>query len=40
VQSPDENGIPAQAAEGLSKFGTLVPDTKAVMATLAYRFDL
>lgn len=40
VQNPDEKGVPAQAAEGLSKFGSLVPDTKAVMATIGYRFNL
>jgi hypothetical protein len=38
-QNPDESGIPAQAAAGLSKFDSLVPDTKAVMATVAYRFN-
>lgn len=39
-QSPKEDGVPPQAAEGLSRFGELVPDTEAVMATLAYRFKL
>lgn len=40
VQNPDEKGVPEQAADGLSKFGKLVPDTKAVMATIGYRFNL
>lgn len=39
VQTPDEDGVPAQAAAGLSKFGELVPETTAVMATVGYRFD-
>lgn len=40
MQNPDGKGVPSQAAEGLSKFGKLVPDTKAVMATVGYRFSL
>ena len=40
VQTPDEDGIPVQAAEGLSRFGELVPETTAVMATIGYRFTL
>lgn len=39
VQTPKDDAVPAQAAAGLSKFGDLVPDTQAVMATFAYRFD-
>lgn len=39
-QTPDEKGVPAQAAEGLSKFSNLAPKTDAVMATVAFRFDL
>jgi hypothetical protein len=39
VQTPKEGAVPAQAAAGLSKFGDLVPDTQAVMATIAYRFN-
>jgi hypothetical protein len=39
MQTPGDDGVPAQAAAGLSKFGELVPDTQAVMATIAYRFD-
>lgn len=39
-QTPTEDGIPAQAAAGLSKFGALVPETTAVMATFGYRFNL
>jgi hypothetical protein len=40
VQTPAEDEVPAQAAEGLSKFDQLVPDTKAIMLTVGYRFDL
>ncbi|NGY03874.1 DUF3570 domain-containing protein [Solimonas terrae] len=40
VETPDGKGVPAAAADGLSKFGKLVPDTKAVMATVGYRFSL
>ena len=40
VQTPDEEGVPSQAATGLSKFGELVPETTAVMATFGYRFSL
>lgn len=39
-QTPTEDNIPQQAADGLSKFGELVPDTSAVMATIGYRFNL
>lgn len=40
VQTPKEDAVPAAAAAGLSKFGKLVPDTKAIMATFFYSFDL
>lgn len=40
LQTPDEEGVPAQATQGLSKFGELVPETTAVMATFGYRFSL
>lgn len=39
-QTPTEDNVPQQAADGLSKFGELVPDTSAVMATIGYRFNL
>lgn len=40
VQTPKDDAVPAQAAAGLAKFGELVPDTQAIMATFGYRFDL
>lgn len=39
LQTPTEDGVPQQAAAGLSKFGELVPETTAVMATVGYRFN-
>lgn len=39
LQTPDQGPLPAQAAEGLSRFGELVPETTAVMATVGYRFS-
>lgn len=39
-QTPDEGGVPPEAAAGLAKFDKLVPDTKAVMATIGFRFSL
>jgi hypothetical protein len=39
LQTPDEQGLPPQAAAGLLKFEELVPDTGAVMVTFGYRFD-
>lgn len=40
LQTPDEAPLPAAAAEGLSRFGELVPETTAVMVTFGYRFGL